>query len=158
VHIFAALLSIECYVHRTILVDFMETLEHFEDISRKYIHGGRRRSVFGSLGSNDIIAKDKEAFTDDYKQNLIATLECVGVVCMNEGRNGRVLTIPFEQVALRDVVWKMYIRTTKGEAKSRAFITEFFSQKEPSLRICEELPWHFKVRALLVSITLFVSL
>lgn len=127
-------------------IDYIEILDHFEDISRKYMHGGRRRSVFCDEGTAAVIAKDKESFTDDYKRKLIATLQCVGVLCMNGGHNDdRILSIPFENVALRDIVWKRYLKSTKGEAESRNFLTGFFNKKGPSHRICEELPWHLKV-------------
>lgn len=93
--------------------------------------------MFCNQGTAAVIAKDKESFTDDYKRSLIATLQCVGVVCMDGVR-----VIPPENAVLRDIVWKRYLRSIEGEAKSRAFLTEFFSKKEPCLRLSEELPWH----------------
>lgn len=128
----------------SLLEDYMEILDHFDDISRKYLHGGRRRSVFGNHDTDSAVATDNELFAEDCKQNLFATLKCVGVICMTTGENDRILTIPFEQSALRDVIWKRYMRTSKGEAKSREFLTEYFKKKQPSLRVVEELPWHYK--------------
>lgn len=94
--------------------------------------------MFCDQGTAAVIAKDKESFTDDYKRSLIATLQCVGVVEVHND----FIAIPPENAALRDVVWKRYLRSIEGEAKSRAFLTEFFSKKEPCLRLSEELPWH----------------
>lgn len=62
---------------------------------------------------------------------------------MKEGQK-RILTIPFECTTLRDVIWGKYIQSAKGEAKSRAYLIEYFSKREPSHRVCEELPWHLK--------------
>ena len=127
--------------------DYLEILDHFEGISRKYLHGGRRHSVFGSVGSV-ATTNDKESLNDDFCQNLIATLQCVGVVSINSAHanNGdKILTIPFENRTLRDVIWKRYLRSDEGESLSRNFLIEYFNKKEPCLRICEELPWHLKV-------------
>ena len=75
--------------------------------------------------------------------------------------SGAVLTLPFDNTALRDAIWRTYISTDNeamrslgspatgnvradipnNEAKYRWFIIEHFSKKEPSLRYCEELPW-----------------
>jgi hypothetical protein len=44
----------------------------------------------------------------------------------------------------RYFIWKRYMHNSKGEAKSREFLTDYFSKKQPSLRVVEELPWHLK--------------
>lgn len=124
----------------------MEILDHFEGISRKFSHGGRRRSVFGSVGPT-ATSNDKESLNDDFCRNLIATLQCVGVTFINSAEADKILTIPFENTTLRDVIWKKYLRSAEGESSSRNFLIEYFNKKEPCLRICEELPWHLKVRA-----------
>eukprot|EP00804_Cyclotella_cryptica_P010642 CCRYP_005465-RA/>CCRYP_005465-RA protein AED:0.33 eAED:-0.26 QI:227/0.33/0.28/0.57/1/1/7/0/2002 len=125
-------------------IDFVETLDYFEDIWRRYMHGARRGSVFGNQSSCEMISKDRLSLGVDCIQSLTSTLQTVGVVCMDIKEQGRILVLPFENSVLRDVVWKKYIRTRKGEAQSRALLTEYFLAKEPSLRICEELPWHLK--------------
>ena len=124
--------------------DFMETLDHFDDLARRFLHGARRGSVFGTTSAAAMILKDKQSFTNEYRINLISTLLCVGVVSIDIGKQGRILTLPFENSILRDVVWKKYIRNTKGEAKTRAFLTEYFHGRDPSLRMCEELLWQQK--------------
>ena len=103
--------------------------------------------------------------TDDSFSTLISTLICLGVNSLDT-ENGSVLTLPFENTALRDAIWGRYISAAKenhdtksnacspatnnvvdppnNEAKYRSFIIEHFSKKEPSLRYCEELPWLLK--------------
>ena len=123
-------------------IDYIEVLDHFEDILRRYNHGSRRVSLFGAASANCTV-EDSFSINDEVKSNLIATLQCLGVVCMNEGQQ-RIFTIPFECTELRDTIWKRYMRSTKGEAKCRAHLIEYFSKEEPSHRVCEELPWHLK--------------
>jgi len=122
-------------------IDYRETLDHFEHLARQYAHGKRRVSVF----VKNAATKEDLTFTNEFKKTLISTLVCVGVSCLRV-ENGSVLTLPFQNIALRDTVWSRYINTAveNNEAKSRSFIIEFFSRKEPSLRYCEELPWHLK--------------
>ena len=57
-------------------------------------------------------------------------------------RGGSVLTLPLENPALRDAVWKKYITNETNESKYRKVLIEIMSKSDPSLRYCEELPWH----------------
>ncbi|KAL9191603.1 hypothetical protein ACHAXT_001309 [Thalassiosira profunda] len=122
-------------------IDYQEALDHFERLARKYTHGKRRVSVFAQ-GSAPKQESEPLAAPSE-KQNLIATLQCVGVSCLATD-DGTVLTLPFDNTALRDTIWKTYLGSEEMEAKSRTVLIEYFSKKEPSLRYCEELPWHLK--------------
>lgn len=115
-------------------IDYQELLARFENQARSYSHGKRRGSVFGHEQNNAVF------LTDDQKGRLIATLRCVGVCCMDRG--GSVLTLPVENPALRDAVWKKYITNETHESKYRKVLIEMLSKNDPSLRYCEELPWH----------------
>ena len=112
-------------------IDYQETLDHFEHVARSYSHGKRRGSVFVP----SVAATEDSSLTDEYKQNLISTLKCVGVSCLDID-TGSVLTLPFENTALRDTIWSRCINTANenNEAKSRSFSIEYFTGKEPSLR------------------------
>jgi hypothetical protein len=57
-------------------------------------------------------------------------------------RGGSVLTLPVENPALRDAIWKKYITNERSESKYRTVLIEMLSKNEPTLRYCEELPWH----------------
>ncbi|GMH54085.1 hypothetical protein TL16_g01604 [Triparma laevis f. inornata] len=52
--------------------------------------------------------------------------------------------LPFESEALREVVWWRYVGSAEGQAKWHAHIIVFFMEQRPSLRRCEELPWHLR--------------
>ncbi len=128
-------------------IDYQETLDHFDDISRAYTHGNRRGSVFGKgkdSGLLDIITKDTMSFNEEIKTNLISTLRCIGVVFIDIGASGRVLSLPFENTTLRSLVWRKYIISVKGEFKIRSNLVDYFIKYQPSLRRCEELPWHLR--------------
>jgi len=115
-------------------IDYQELLAKFENQARSYSHGKRRGSVFGHEQNLAVF------LTDDQKGHLIAILRCVGVCCMDRG--GSVLTLPVENPALRDAVWKKYITNETNESKYRKVLIEMLSKNDPSLRYCEELPWH----------------
>ena len=115
-------------------IDYQELLSKFENQARSYSHGKRRGSVFGHEHNYAVF------LTDDQKGHLIATLRCLGVFCMDRG--GSVLTLPVENPALRDAIWKKYIKNERNESKYRTVLIEMLSKNEPTLRYCEELPWH----------------
>ena len=131
-------------------IDYRETLDHFERLARSYSHGKRRISVFGRNSQTN----DTTSLTNQHKQILISTLKCAGVSCLNT-EAGSVLTLPFENTTLRNVIWHKYIKDETKESQSRTFIIEHFSKKQPSLRYCEELPWHLKkVRCIICAMVL----
>lgn len=119
-----------------------ETLDHFEHISRSYLHGKRRSSVFKPVTTVDLVSRETSSLTDTYKENLMQTLRCIGIVCLDTGK-GCTLLLPFENTVLRDTVWRRYVKQ-HGEAQSRSFLIEYFTTHQASLRRCEELPWHLK--------------
>lgn len=120
-------------------IDYQELMTTFEHKARSYSHGKRRGSVFGheQPSSNHAFSLPNEQ-----KQQLITTLRCVGVTCLDRG--GSILTLPFDNPALRAAIWKKYIKCENTESKFRTLLIESLSKKEPSLRYCEELPWHLK--------------
>ena len=69
-------------------------------------NGKRRVSVF----AQGTTPKQESAplAAPSEKQNLIATLQCVGVSCLTTD-DGTVLTLPFNNTALRDTIWKTYL-------------------------------------------------
>lgn len=115
-------------------IDYQELLAKFENQARSYSHGKRRGSVFGHEQNNTVF------ITDDQKDRLIGTLRCVGVFGIDRG--GSILTLPVDNPALRDAVWKKYITNETHESKYRKVLIEMMSKNDPSLRYCEELPWH----------------
>ena len=128
-------------------IDYQETLEHFETIARAYSHGKRRGSV---VGYNATAAREtlslQCSITDESKKSLIRTLRCLGIGHLDTDA-GSVLTLPFKNSVLRDVIWDKCINATakiNNEATHRNFLIEYFSGEQPSLRFCEELPWHLK--------------
>lgn len=118
-------------------IDYQEILAQFEHLARNYSHGKRRDSVFLHGHSTP---SDAFSLPNEQKLNLIATLRCVGVSCLD--RDGSVLTLPFENSALRDAIWNKYIKCESNESKYRTLLIESMSKREPSPRYCEELPWH----------------
>ena len=120
-------------------IDYQEILAQFEHLARNFSHGKRRDSVFFNGHSTP---SDSYSLTNEQKLNLIATLRCIGVSCLD--RDGSVLTLPFENSALRDAIWNTYIRCESNESKYRTLLIESLSKKEPAPRYCEELPWHLK--------------
>ncbi|KAL3789640.1 hypothetical protein ACHAW5_002357 [Stephanodiscus triporus] len=119
-------------------IDYQEILAQFDHLARSYSHGKRRDSVF----LREHPSNNAFSLTDEEKQNLISTLRCVGVSCFD--RDGSVLTLPFENSALRAAIWKTYIKCESNESKYRTLLVDCLSKKEPSPRYCEELPWHLK--------------
>jgi len=123
-------------------IDYQETLDHFERMARTYTHGKRRVSAFVrnvSMGSDS-----SSPLNDTQKENLLQTLKCVGVSCLDSEKTGCVLNIPHGNTLLRDAIWSKYIGDAACEADSRNFVIDYFSKQQPSLRYCEELPWHLK--------------
>ena len=72
-----------------------------------------------------LLAKEKLSMNSLYKENLISTLKCIGISCLDDD-TGCILLLPFENTRLRDVVWKIYIRSKKGEERYRSFLVEYF--------------------------------
>ena len=120
-------------------IDYQEFLAQLEHLARNYSHGKRRDSVF--LHGHPT-PSNAFSLTNEQKLNLVSTLRCVGVSCLD--RDGSVLTLPFENSALRDAIWNKYIKCESNESKYRTLLIESLSKKEPSPRYCEELPWHLK--------------
>ena len=77
----------------------------------------------------------------DLEATLLAQLTALGVMRYpSEG----VLVLPTQCDALRDVV---YVRYVGSDAKKEAWhlkLVKYFSRHAPSLRRCEELPWHLQ--------------
>ena len=77
----------------------------------------------------------------DLEATLLAQLTALGVMRYpSEG----VLVLPTQCDALRDVV---YVRYVGSDAKKEAWhlrLVKYFSRHSPSLRRCEELPWHLQ--------------
>ena len=123
-------------------IDYQEALDHFDQMVRSFIHGKRRVSVFvrNMTDANNI---DTFSMTKEQKQNLLKILKCVGVSCLASD-NGTILVLPFENTALRDVIWKKYIKDETNEAQIRNYVIENSSKRQPNLRVCEELPWQLK--------------
>jgi len=123
-------------------IDYQETLDHFERMARTYTHGKRRVSAFVR---NVSVGNDSSSpLNDTQKENLLQTLKCVGVSSLNSEETGSVLNIPHGNTLLRDAIWSKYIGDVACEADSRNFVIDYFSKQQPSLRYCEELPWHLK--------------
>jgi len=72
-------------------IDYQEILAQFEHLARNFSHGKRRDSVFLHGHSTP---SDSCSLPIEQRLNLIATLRCVGVSCMD--RDGSVFTLPFE--------------------------------------------------------------
>jgi len=123
-------------------IDYQETLDHFERMARTYTHGKRRVSAF--VRDVTVGGDSSSPLNDTQKQNLLQTLKCVGVSSLDSEKTGCVLNIPPGNTLLRDAIWSKYIGNAACEADSRNFVIDYFSKQQPSLRYCEELPWHLK--------------
>jgi len=123
-------------------IDYQETLDHFERMARTYTHGKRRVSAF--VRNVSVGGDSSSPLNDTQKENLLQTLKCVGVNSLDSEETGSVLNIPHGNTLLRDVIWSKYIEDESREKESRNFVIDYFSKQQPSLRYCEELPWHLK--------------
>lgn len=123
-------------------IDYQETLDHFERMARTYTHGKRRVSAF--VRNVTVGGDSSSPLNDTQKENLLQTLKCVGVSSLDSEKTGCVLNVPHGNTLLRDAIWSKYIGGAACEADSRNFVIDYFSKQHPSLRYCEELPWHLK--------------
>lgn len=78
--------------------------------------------MFGNHGTDSAEATDNELLTEDCKKSLFATLKCIGVTFMATNQNDRILTIPFEQCPLRDI---LYGNDTCITARERQRVANF---------------------------------
>ena len=144
-------------------IDFNEAIERFEDNARLYSHGKLKlEGEESSLDSNSLSNDKKSAIADidmnflndstisasaiaektlgaDVEKALLKALIYLGVIY---APRDKVLMLPLESEALREVVWWRYVGSAEGQAKWHGHIIQFFMEKMPSLRRCEELPWH----------------
>jgi len=133
-------------------LDYREMLDHFEHHSKRYMHGKRRESLVagGLVGSTKGAARRTVRLTglkvgtldSRHREALLSSLISLGITYV---RAERVVILPLESTALRDVVWTRYIGSSKkGEDRWHSVLIDFFSRQEPNLRRCEELPWHLR--------------
>ena len=73
---------------------------------------------------------------------LVSALLSLGIMFINTNQNNDILVFPSQHDALRDVVWQRYIKTKVNEEELHAIIASYFIEQVPSVRRCEELPWH----------------
>eukprot|EP00957_Ditylum_brightwellii_P093146 7091610-Ditylum_brightwellii.AAC.1 len=75
------------------------------------------------------------------RDSLVSALLCLGVIRV---KSTGILILPIEVTSIRDVVWQRYIGSQKDEERWHSHHIDFFMRQQPSLRRCEELPWHLK--------------
>ena len=131
-------------------IDYRETLDHFEHRSRKFHHGKRKTSLL-TVSSNDENIRLSETmdekvtneliYQEQFKKRLISLLETLGVIML---QSSSTLILPIEHIAFRNVIWERYIKTKEGLDRWHLFLIEYFMDQDPTLRRCEELPWHLK--------------
>eukprot|EP00985_Skeletonema_marinoi_P003998 scaffold1744_cov77-Skeletonema_marinoi.AAC.1 len=102
-------------------------------------HGLHEDELFDLLGR--MTNKDEILSFCDEDKKLLAEELCVAGVVRLDTKFGRLLTLPVNNPTLRDVVWSKYIKTTVRETEVRSLFVEYFENKDPSLRFCEEYPW-----------------
>ncbi|GMH48972.1 hypothetical protein TrVE_jg8772 [Triparma verrucosa] len=152
------------------VIDYTEAMERFEKDARDYSHGKKRINTHeggdqSSLESGSMIEKksivadidmdflkdyttpanttlEPRTLGDDVEEALLTALINLGVIYAPGVHN--VLMLPLESEALREVVWWRYVGSAEGQAKWHAHIIAFFMEQKPSLRRCEELPWHLR--------------
>ena len=93
-------------------------------------------STTNNGGPNDPFPKSLGA---EMEESIVQALSNLGVIY---AKADKVLMLPLESEALREVVWWRYIGSAEGQEKWHVHIISFFMEQVPSLRRCEELPWH----------------
>ncbi|GMH64647.1 hypothetical protein TL16_g04012 [Triparma laevis f. inornata] len=153
------------------VIDYTEAMDRFEKDARDFSHGKKRLGPnnidgdqssleSGSMAEKKSIIADidmdflKDSTTpantileprtlgDEVEEALLTALINLGVIYAPGLHN--VLMLPLESEALREVVWWRYVGSAEGQAKWHAHIIAFFMEQRPSLRRCEELPWHLR--------------
>eukprot|EP00985_Skeletonema_marinoi_P009151 scaffold4230_cov87-Skeletonema_marinoi.AAC.1 len=102
-------------------------------------HGLHEDELFDLLGR--MVNKGEMSSLCDEDKKLLAEELCVAGVVRLDTKFGRLFTLPVNNPTLRDVVWSKYIKTTVRETEVRSLFVEYFENKDPSLRFCEEYPW-----------------
>jgi hypothetical protein len=143
------------------VVDFHEALDRFEEHARDYTHGKHRIDPESSSIESGSIAEKKSNvdldmdFLNDsvtpgsapLSQTLGAAVETALLTALTnlgviQEHKEQVLMLPLEAEALREVIWWRYVGSAEGQDKWHAHIVAFFMDQAPSIRRCEELPWH----------------
>ena len=102
-------------------------------------HGLHEDELFDLLGR--MMSKGEMLSLFDEDNKLLAEELCVAGAVRLDTKFGRLFTLPVNNPTLRDVVWSKYITTTVRETEVRSLFVEYFENKDPSLRFCEEFPW-----------------
>jgi hypothetical protein len=147
------------------VIDFDEAMGRFEQHARDWSHGKHRinpddnsslesgsqiskKSVVAGLdmdflndSSVDVSKSQEKTLGSAVETALRKALINLGVIYAPA--NG-ILMLPLESEALREVVWWRYMKSMEGQLKWHAHLIQFFQELMPSLRRCEELPWHLR--------------